>query len=192
MSGFDSAYLGVPPWDIGRPQGEIVRLEKEGALRGSVLDCGCGTGENALYLASRGHEVWGIDASPNAIRKAESKAKGRGVTVKFLTVDALDLGGLGRTFETVIDSGLFYVFSDADRKRYVSNLASVTTAGAKLVLLCFSDLQPGDSGPRRVGKSEIRRAFDKGWRVQNIRAAVFETNQEGDAVKAWLSEIIRK
>ncbi|MGA2479923.1 MAG: class I SAM-dependent methyltransferase, partial [Spirochaetia bacterium] len=55
------------------------------------MDCGCGTGENALYLASRGHEVWGIDASPNAIRKAESKAKDRGIAVKFLTTDALDL-----------------------------------------------------------------------------------------------------
>jgi len=192
MSGFDSAYLGVPPWDIGRPQGEIVRLEKEGVLRGSVLDCGCGTGENALYLASLGHEVWGIDAAPNAIRKAESKARGRGITVKFLTFDALELGGLGRTFDTVIDSGLFHVFSDPDRERYVSSLASVTAAGAKLVLLCFSDLQPGDSGPRRVSKSEVRRAFDRGWRVQDIRTAVLETNQGGDAVKAWLGEIIRE
>lgn len=191
MSGFDSAYVGVPPWDIGRPQGEVVQLEMEGALRGDVLDCGCGTGENALYLASRGHEVWGVDAAPNAIRKAESKAKGRGIAVKFLTVDALDLGSLGRTFDTVIDCGLFHVFSDPDRERYVSSLASVTTPGAKLVLLCFSDLQPGDSGPRRVSKSEIRRAFDKGWRVQDIRAAALETNMAGDPVKAWLSEMIR-
>jgi len=112
--------------------------------------------------------------------------------VKFLTFDALELGGLGRTFDTVIDSGLFHVFSDPDRERYVSSLASVTAAGAKLVLLCFSDLQPGDSGPRRVSKSEVRRAFDRGWRVQDIRTAVLETNQGGDAVKAWLGEIIRE
>jgi cyclopropane fatty-acyl-phospholipid synthase-like methyltransferase len=192
MSGFDSAYLGVPPWDIGRPQAEVVRLEKEGARRGSVLDCGCGTGENALYLANRGHEVWGIDASPNAIRKAEAKAKDRGIAVKFLTVDALDLGALGRAFDIVIDCGLFHVFSDPDRERYVSSLATVTAPGAKLVLLCFSDLQSGDYGPRRVSKSEIRRAFDKGWHVQDIRAAVLETNQEGDPAKAWLCEIIRE
>ena len=146
MNGFDSAYLGIPPWDIGRPQDEIVRLEKEGELRGSVLDCGCGTGENALYLASQGHEVWAVDASPNAIRKAESKAKARGIAAKFLIVDALNLSGLGRTFSNVIDCGLFHVFSDQDRERYVSSLASVTAPGAKLVLLCFSDLQPGDSG----------------------------------------------
>jgi len=191
MSGFDSAYLGVPPWDISRPQGELVRLEKESAIRGSVLDCGCGTGENALFIASRGCEVWGIDASPNAISKAQSKAKGRGIAVNFQTVDSLDLRGLGRTFDTVIDCGLFHVFSDADRKRYVTSLASVTAKGGKVLLLCFSDLQPGDYGPRRVSKSEIRRAFDKGWHVSEIRAAIFETNAEGDPVKAWLSEIIR-
>jgi len=191
MHGFDSAYLGVPPWDIGKPQSEIVRLGQDGKLRGSVLDCGCGTGENALYLAEQGHEVWGIDASPSAIRKAESKAKDRGIAVKFLTVDALDLGGLGRTFDTVIDCGLFHVFSDQDRERYVSSLASVTASGAKLVLLCFSDLQPGDLGPRRVSQREIKQAFDEGWRVQDIQVAILETNQEGDPVKAWLSEIVR-
>jgi cyclopropane fatty-acyl-phospholipid synthase-like methyltransferase len=190
MNGFDSAYLGIPPWDIGRPQGEIVRLEKEGAFCGSVLDCGCGTGENALYLANQGHEVWGIDTSPNAVRKAESKAKARGIEAKFLIVDALDLRGLERTFDSVIDCGLFHVFSDPDRERYVSSLASVTASGARLVLLCFSDRQPGDYGPRRVHRTEIRHAFDKGWRIQGIRAAVFETNM-GDPVKAWLCEIIR-
>jgi cyclopropane fatty-acyl-phospholipid synthase-like methyltransferase len=191
VKGFDSAYLGVPPWDIGKPQGEIVRLEQEGALRGSILDCGCGTGENALYLASRGHEVWGIDASPNAIRKAESKAKDRGMAVKFLTVDALDLGGLRRTFDTIIDCGLFHVFSDQERERYVLSLASVTAPGAKLVILCFSDLQPGDQGPRRVSRAEIRQAFDRGWEVQDIRATALETNMARDPVKAWLCEIIR-
>jgi cyclopropane fatty-acyl-phospholipid synthase-like methyltransferase len=191
MRGFDSAYLGVPPWDIGRPQREIVRLEQEGRIRGSVLDCGCGTGENALFLAQHGHEVWGIDASPNAIRRAEGKSMGRGLAVKFVTIDALDLGGLGRTFDIVIDCGLFHVFSDQDRERYVSSLASVLAPGSKLLLLCFSDLQPGDSGPRRVSKKEIHQAFNSGWEVRDIRAAAFETNAGNDLVKAWFGEIIR-
>ena len=191
MKGFDSAYLGVPPWNIGRSQREVVRLEQEGALRGSILDCGCGTGENALCLASRGHEVWGMDAAPNAIRKAEDKAKDRGIAVKFLTVDVLDLASLGRAFDTVIDCGLFHVFSDPDRDRYVSSLASIMVPGAKLVVLCFSDLQPGDAGPRRVSQGEIRQAFNKAWKVRDIRAAVLETNMGKEPVKAWLSEIIR-
>ncbi len=191
MNSFDSAYLGTPPWDIGRPQPEIVRLETAGALRGSVLDCGCGTGENALYLAGRGHEVWGVDSSPNAIRTAESKAKARGIPVKVLVADALRLEALSRTFHTIIDCGLFHVFSDEDRERYVSSLGSVTAPGARLLLLCFSDLQPGNYGPRRVSQAEIRQSFARGWQVQDIRAAFFETKAGDDPVQAWLSEILR-
>lgn len=191
MGGFDSAYLGTPPWDIGGPQPEIVQLEEHGALNGTVLDCGCGTGENALFLAGRGHEVWGVDASPRAIRKAESKARERSAAAKFLVLDALDLGRLGRTFDCVIDCGLFHVFSDEDRQRYISSLASVTLPGSRLVILCFSDLQPGDSGPRRVSKAEIRSSFQAGWKVRSIRAAAFDTNLSRDPVKAWLSEIVR-
>ncbi|MGO9310461.1 MAG: class I SAM-dependent methyltransferase [Spirochaetia bacterium] len=191
MSGFDSAYLGVPPWDIGRPQVELVRLEEGGGIRGSVLDCGCGTGENALYIAGRGYVVWGIDSAPNAIRKAESKARDRGIAATFQVSDALNLDSLGRTFDTVIDCGLFHVFADPDRERYVASLASVTATGARLVLLCFSDRQPGNTGPRRVTSSEIRRAFSRGWRVLDVRTAILETNLEGDPVKAWLAEVLR-
>lgn len=72
---FNSAYDGIPPWDIGRPQMEIIQLAENGEISGRVLDAGCGTGENALYLASLGFEVWGIDGAPSAIEKAKEKAK---------------------------------------------------------------------------------------------------------------------
>jgi 2-polyprenyl-3-methyl-5-hydroxy-6-metoxy-1,4-benzoquinol methylase len=83
MDWFDEAYSGTPPWDIGRPQGEFVRLAESGAIRGDVLDVGCGTGENALYLASLGHVVLGIDAAPHAIEKARKKSEERGIQVTF-------------------------------------------------------------------------------------------------------------
>jgi len=61
MDFFEKAYHGTPPWDIGRPQREFVRLEEAGKISGDVLDVGCGTGENALFLAGCGHAVWGVD-----------------------------------------------------------------------------------------------------------------------------------
>ena len=61
---------------------------------------GCGTGENALYLAHLGFEVWGIDAAPSAIKKAKEKAKKREITVNFLVSDALKLQLL-QTFHAV-------------------------------------------------------------------------------------------
>ena len=81
----------MPPWDIGRPQQEFVRLEEAGEIQGSVLDIGCGTGENALYLAGLGHDVWGIDSAPLAIEKAKAKARKRGLKATFLVFNALKL-----------------------------------------------------------------------------------------------------
>ncbi len=191
MGFFNVSYLGVPPWDTGRPQPEIVRLEEQGGISGSVLDAGCGTGENAFYLAGRGHEVWGIDAAPNAIRKARKKSRDRGIPVRFLKADALSLGVLGRSFDTVVDCGLFHTFSDRERERYAESLSSVLPHGGKVVLLCFSDRDSGTIGPRRVSQAEIRASFDKGWVVHDIRPALFESNVSDAGVKAWLGLISR-
>ncbi|MGB9372106.1 MAG: methyltransferase domain-containing protein [Halobacteriota archaeon] len=68
LSAFKSVYHGKPPWDIGRLQEEYVQLEQTGEISRSVLDVGCGTGENALYLAERGHGVWGIDFTLHQFR----------------------------------------------------------------------------------------------------------------------------
>ena len=57
MDFFESIYHGEPRWDIRRPQKEYVQLEQAGEIVGSVLDVGCDTGENALYLAESGHKT---------------------------------------------------------------------------------------------------------------------------------------
>ena len=163
---FESAYAGQAPWDIGRPQ--QVFLEVADRITGSVLDAGCGTGENALFFASRGHKVTGIDFLEEPIRRAKRKATERGLTATFLVMDALALKDLPEVFDSVIDSGLFHVFSDEDRKRYVEGLASVLRPGGRLFLLCFSDEEPGTQGPRRVSKRELHDAFAQGWVIESV------------------------
>ena len=94
---FDDSYVGTPAWDIGRPQSLFIALADEGAVKGRVLDAGCGTGEHALMAASRGLEATGIDASSRAIEMAKGKAIERGVTARFLVWDALALAESQRT-----------------------------------------------------------------------------------------------
>jgi ubiquinone/menaquinone biosynthesis C-methylase UbiE len=195
---FQASYQGQAPWDIPGPQPVFVTLEEAGAIRGSVLDAGCGTGENALYLASRGHEVWGIDFVPVAIERAREKANKRGLIVHFQVADALALDSLGRTFDTAIDCGLFHTFSDDDRTIFVAWLARVLKPGGVFHMACFSDREPPGVGPRRVTQEEIRGAFRNGWTVQEIRAAAFETaSYPGGPIfspggpQAWLATIVR-
>ena len=197
--GWDTVYApdaAPPPWDIGRPQPAFVRLADRGLLSGRLLDAGCGTGEHALLAAARGADAMGVDISPRAIAKARDKAAERGLPARFEVTDVLSLGQLGMTFDTVIDSGVFHVFDDEDRARYVASLASVLRSGGICYLMCFSDLQEGTFGPRRVHKDEIVSAFSGGWIVADIAPEEFEVNAGpvtagGRAARAWLATIRR-
>lgn len=144
---FDDSYMGTPPWDIGRPQPVFLRLADAGAIVGRVLDVGCGTGEHVLMAEARGLEATGLDSAPRAIAAAQRKAAERGVAPRFLVWDALRLAELNERFDTVIDSGLFHVFDDDDRARFIEALGAVVQPGGRYVMCCFSDRQPGDWVP---------------------------------------------
>jgi SAM-dependent methyltransferase len=192
---WDSVYTGdAPPWDIGRPQPVFAGLADRGLLSGRLLDSGCGTGEHTLLAAARGAEAVGVDLSPLAIEKARRKAADRGVTARFEVADALDLGSLGLTFDTIIDSGVFHVFDDSQRSQYVTSLGSVLRPGGHCYLVCFSDRQPGDWGPRRVSRDELAAAFSDGWVIAGLDAAQFELNpvMGVPAARAWLADLRRK
>jgi cyclopropane fatty-acyl-phospholipid synthase-like methyltransferase len=192
---WDAVYTAdtPPPWDIGRPQPAFVRLADDGLLRGQLLDAGCGRGEQALLAAAHGADAMGVDISPSAIEQARRKAAERGLTVRFEVADALNLGQLGLTFDTVIDCGLFHTFDDDGRARYVTSLASVLRPGGRCYLMCFSDRQPGEFGPRRVRQDELRATFSDGWSVESIAADSFEVNAgfPGRTARAWLATIER-
>jgi SAM-dependent methyltransferase len=193
---FESAYSGQAPWDIPNPQPVFVSVANQ--ITGSVLDCGCGTGENALFFAARGNQVTGIDFLEEPIRRAKQKATERGLAANFLVMNALDLKEIPQQFDNVIDSGLFHVFSDEDRRRYVEGLAWVVKPEGKLFLLCFSNEEPGVHGPRRVSEAELRDAFSTGWSVESIEAARFEVRADLKGIsfseggpKAWFT-VVRK
>ena len=170
---FESMYAGKAPWDIGRPQRAFVEVADR--VTGDLLDAGCGTGENALFFAERGHPVLGIDFLEGPIREARRKALERGLDAEFVQRDALTLTDLDRKFDTVIDSGLFHVFSDEDRARYVAGLAHVTRPGGQGLPALLqrrgardpgpeASLSSGRSGSHFRGGGRWRRSNTHGWR----------------------------
>ena len=187
---FDQSSSGISSWDIARPQPAIVRLAQSGEIVGTVLDVGCGTGENALYLSSLGHEVTAIDTAQGAIDKARRKSLERQLRVNFRLVDALAVPCLGLTFDTVIDSGLFHVFSDEERVEYSNNLGAVLMPGGRYFMLCLSERETRE-GPRRVTKAEITDAFRDGWTINDIQETKFETLIHEGGAWAWLATISR-
>jgi cyclopropane fatty-acyl-phospholipid synthase-like methyltransferase len=189
---WDASYLDGPaPWDIGQPQPAIVRLAGEGAFAGAVLDAGCGTGENALHVASLGLRVLGVDVAETALSIAREKAAHRGISADFAVADALHLERLGLAFETVLDCGLFHTFDRDERRDYVASLASVTDRGGNLFVLCFSDLGSGARGPHPVSRQDLRAAFTSGWSVASISPDRIQTRFDAKGVPAWLAKVER-
>ena len=135
----------------------------------------------------------GVDLAAEAVARAGAKAAARGLTADFLVHDALDLAGLGRTFDVALDVGLFHTLGDEDRPRYAASLAAAVRPGGRAFVLCWSDRNPFGFGPRRVTRRELRSAFRAaaGWHVAGIVAETLETRLPAGGVAAWLARLNR-
>ena len=190
---WDASYrYGPAPWDIGGPQPAMARLASRGGFTGTVLDAGCGTGEHALLAASLGLPVLGVDVAETALAMARKKARDRVIEAEFAIADALQLERLGRTFQTVLDCGLFHTFNAEEQPRYAASLGSVTERGGTVYVLCFSDEGP-NTGPHPVREEELRAAFHagKGWNVAAIEPDRIHTRFHENGAPAWFATIQR-
>jgi SAM-dependent methyltransferase len=191
---WDASYRdGPPPWDIGAPQPAVTRLASAGAFAGALLDVGCGTGDNALYLAAQGVHVLGVDVAATAVSIARESASARGIEADFIVADALRLDRLGRGFDTVLDCALFHAFDNDERRDYAVSLASVTRPGGYLYVLCFSDADPETTGPHPVARHELSSPFtpSSGWRIASISPERLQARFAPDGAPAWLAKVER-
>jgi SAM-dependent methyltransferase len=160
------------PWDIGEAQPGVVEMEGQGRFGEDVLDIGCGPGDNAVFLAGRGHRVTAVDASSAAIAQARQRA--RGLSIDFAVADATRLDGYEGRFGSVLDSALFHTLSAEGRRRYAAALHRATRPGARLSMLCFADVPGGMPAPLSVTETEVRTVLEEaGWEVTELSQSVY-------------------
>jgi SAM-dependent methyltransferase len=184
-------YADPPPWDIGRPQPALRALAEAGAIRGRVLDVGCGTGEHTLMAAALGLDATGADLAVTALRTAEEKARDRGLGARFLRQDVRRLAELGESFDTALDCGLFHSLTPGDRPVFAAALRAVLRPGGRYFLLAFSDEGTGDWQPHRLARADITGAFADGWRTDSVERATIEVTVRPYGVPAWLATLTR-
>lgn len=188
----DRLYAARPPWDIGRPQPALAALAASGALRGRLLDVGCGTGEHTLMAAASGLDATGVDLSAAALRIAEEKARARSLTARFLRHDALRLPELGERFDTALDALLLHALSAADRAGYLAGLREVLRPGGRVFVLCYRDRQPdGVVVPHALSRRDIESCFTGGWRLDRLEPVRSEATIHPGGVAAWLATATR-
>src|SRR5262249_28013306 len=153
-----------------------------GGFSGEVLDIGCGLGDNAIYLASRGHSVTGLDGSPAAIEEARRRAAAADVKVTFDVADATELSGYEGRFGTVVDSALYHCLDDEGRQADIAAIYRATRPGARLHLFCFSDGNiNGVIAPMgAVPEANIRDTLTaNGWRIDFLGPTTYLGNAAG-------------
>ncbi|MEU5433548.1 class I SAM-dependent methyltransferase [Streptomyces sp. NPDC020719] len=177
---FEAVYKGegafaLPPWDIGEPQPEFVRLVEAGDVKGRVLDAGCGTGSLALYLARQDLDVVALDFSPTAVESGRRKAADQGVSVEFGVADLSAVDGYEAEFDTMLDCALLHALEEPERGRYIRELYRMARPGGVAHILTFSERVPDfvevvkGIGPHRATKDELYGEFTAaGWEVQSI------------------------
>lgn len=194
---FDALYRGEspgagippmpsPPWDTKAPKDSVIAWHDRGWVHGDVLDIGSGLGDNAIYLATKGFRVTGLDLSPTALITAERRAADAGAQVTFAVTDATELTGYADAFDTVVDSGMFHCLDEDGKRRYAAAAHRATRPGATLLISCFSDANPADpQWPRpAVSEQTLRDVLGgAGWDIESIEPATMRRELDGNRVE---------
>ncbi|MBF0104218.1 MAG: class I SAM-dependent methyltransferase [Deltaproteobacteria bacterium] len=146
------------PWETGRPSTELVRILNEYQIpRGRALEIGCGSGNNAVYLAQQGFEVTAFDLSAKAVEMAQTKIKNVGVHVRLLTADLSHLPDLGAPYPFVFDRGVYHTARQGDLGLFIKVLKQYCVPGGYYLTIAGNknEVRSGERGPPRVTAEEI-------------------------------------
>ena len=178
---------GDTPWDIGQPDFNLIEVvTQRPILSCKVLDIGCGTGDNSIWLAQNRFRIVGTDTSEIALEKAKEKASKAHIECDFVHIDFLKNKIEGAPFGFVFDRGCFHSFdSENDRRRFAQNVANhLEEAGLWLTIVGNADEhRKGPSPPKRTAR-DIILAVEPYFEVLSLTSSHFGSNRP-NAPRAW-------
>lgn len=189
---WDARYRGDrrPPWDTGRPSSELKGLVERKVLRPCrVLELGCGTGVNAVYLAGQGFEVTAIDLAPTALETAKARAEKADVTVQWIQANVLNPPPL-QPFDLIFDRGCYHGVRRQDPAGYVKTVKSLCRPGGHVLILAGNANEPDPAyGPPRVDETTLVNDFADDFDFERLVEIRFDT-RDPDASVAWAWSVL--
>jgi cyclopropane fatty-acyl-phospholipid synthase-like methyltransferase len=183
---YDILYrLGITPWEHEQAPEQLKNLTDGWATpKGDALDIGCGTGNDAVYLAEQGWTVTAVDGVAQALGKARARAQAAGVEVNWVqgNVCLLEQLGIGDAFDLMLDRGCFHDFTDGQRDQYARAVSAVASPGAALFMFAFQPRRRG-LGPRGVTSEELMRHLGQDWELLS------STPDTEVRLRRWLGDI---
>jgi SAM-dependent methyltransferase len=178
------------PWDTGRPSTELKRMVEQKVLRpGRAVELGCGTGVNAVYLATQGFDVTAIDLSPTALEAAEERARKAGVKVRWIQADVTNPPSL-EPFDLIFDRGCYHGVRRQNAAGYVKTVEKLCRPGGRMLILAGNANEPAPAyGPPRVDETELVAEFGPGFDFESLREIRFDT-ADPNAQGAWAWSIL--
>ncbi|MBN1533040.1 MAG: class I SAM-dependent methyltransferase [Spirochaetes bacterium] len=178
---------GDTPWDIGKPDFNLVETVAQQPIQSCrVLDIGCGTGDNSIWLARNNFHVVGTDTSDIAIERAKMKASGADVICDFRVVNFLTDEIEDTPFGFIFDRGCFHLIDSIDdRKRFVRNVAShLEGKGLWLTIAGNADEHRMIPGPPQRTAADIVLAVEECFEVLSLTSSRFGSNHPNPP-RAW-------
>lgn len=178
---WDEKYQTAPgqlPWDTGTPSPDLVEyFESLDNSPGQVLEIGCGTGTNAIWMAKNGSTVIATDISPTAIAEAKKKQNQEGIEVDFRVGNILEELPLGdASLDLVFDRGVYHVMAPDDRKTFINAVAKMLRPnGYWLCIAGNADdkSNPEEEGPPRLKASEVVELAEEKFEIHSLTRTCF-------------------
>ncbi len=184
---WDAVYhAGTPSWDTGSPAGELVRVMKEGLIPpGRVLEVGCGTGADAIFLSKCGFEVTAVDSSPMAIERARIRLEDSNEPVRFVLADVFEFIQTEQPFDLVYDAGFYHFVRQTKLDGYLDLLWRMTRPGSHYFALIGATGEPVEDGPPQVTEDDIYAEPGRLLNVVHLHPFTFESPHHEPGYKGW-------